>query len=109
MVNESKSDFTISWTSGWASTDVIVFSGSLNTLPQARAEQTLESAWAATAEALVFNFLSDRTGRPPKPESGPARRFDSLALLRWAMDRTPLVRFRQDYLKGNDADDQPRF
>ncbi len=83
--------------------DVIVFSGSLNTLPQPRAQLVLERAWDACAEALVFNFLSNRNLRPRNEEIGPARRFDTLRLVDWALNRTPMVQFRQDYLKGNDA------
>lgn len=83
--------------------DVIVFSGSLNTLPQARAELVLQRAWETCGEALVFNFLSDRNRRSKKEDIGPARRFNTVGLVKWALKRTPLVRFRQDYLKGNDA------
>lgn len=83
--------------------DVIVFSGSLNTLPQPRAEGVLQHAWDACGEALAFNFLSDRNGRSKKEEIGPARRFNTVGLIKWALKRTALVRYRQDYLKGNDA------
>jgi hypothetical protein len=37
--------------------DVIVFCGSLNTLAPATFYQTLRTAYEATAEELVFNFL----------------------------------------------------
>lgn len=40
--------------------DVIVFSGSLNTLSRPRFYRTLRAAWAATGQWLVFNFLSSR-------------------------------------------------
>jgi SAM-dependent methyltransferase len=83
--------------------DVIVFSGSLNTLPQPRAEGVLQHAWDACGEALAFNFLSDRSHRSKKEEIGPARRFNTVGLVKWALKRTALVRFRQDSLKGNDA------
>src|SRR5688572_17071072 len=39
-------------------TDVIVFSGSLNTLDAAQFQTALDVAWESTKEALVFNFLS---------------------------------------------------
>jgi len=41
--------------------DVIVFSGSLNTLPEESFYQTLRLAWDATASGLVFNFLDSPT------------------------------------------------
>jgi hypothetical protein len=84
--------------------DVIVFSGSLNTFEQPHALRVLENAWAATREALVFNFLSARCPVARRgDDTGPAHRFDPLALLDWALDQTPLVQFRQDYLGGHDA------
>ncbi|PKL33839.1 MAG: hypothetical protein CVV40_00325 [Planctomycetes bacterium HGW-Planctomycetes-2] len=85
---------------------VVVFSGSLNTLTQERALDVLDRAWGALEEkrgGVVFNFLSARDHQPPNPEPGPARRFDPLVMLNWALERTPLVRFRQDYMGGHDA------
>lgn len=84
--------------------DVIFFSGSLNTLEQPAALAALERAWAACRESVVFNFLTSRC--PPElaeKNTGPAHRFDPLALLDWALSRTPLVQFRQEYLGGHDA------
>ena len=89
--------------------EVFVFSGSLNTLEQAEAQRVLRRAWEALGQtpggALAFNFLSDRHGDASRAseDTGPARRFDTLAMLDWAMRSTPLVRFRQDYLGGHDA------
>jgi SAM-dependent methyltransferase len=40
--------------------DVVVFSGSLNTLTRPRFYRTLRAAWEAAGQALVFNFLSSR-------------------------------------------------
>ncbi|HEY9421707.1 MAG TPA: methyltransferase domain-containing protein [Thermoanaerobaculia bacterium] len=40
--------------------DVMIFSGSLNTLTRPRFYRTLREAWAATGQWLVFNFLSSR-------------------------------------------------
>ena len=37
--------------------DVVVFSGSLNTLSRPRFYSTLRAAWEAAGQALVFNFL----------------------------------------------------
>jgi len=42
----------------YTGSDVIVFSGSLNTLTVDDFYKTLRHAWQATAEYLVFNFLS---------------------------------------------------
>lgn len=83
---------------------VIVFSGSLNTFTQRLALETLDRAWAATGDALLFNFLSTRTDKARSSgDTGPANRFDPLALLDWAMEKTPSVAFRQDYLRGHDG------
>ncbi len=38
--------------------DVVIFSGTLNTLSRPQFYRTLRAAWAAAGEALVFNFLS---------------------------------------------------
>jgi hypothetical protein len=40
--------------------DVVIFSGSLNTLPGPQFHRTLRAAWAAAGRALVFNFLTSR-------------------------------------------------
>lgn len=40
--------------------DVVIFSGSLNTLSRPRFYRTLRAAWEAAGEWLVFNFLSSR-------------------------------------------------
>ncbi|HEX3553854.1 MAG TPA: class I SAM-dependent methyltransferase [Thermoanaerobaculia bacterium] len=38
--------------------DVVIFCGSLNTLPHAQFYQTLGAAWVAAGQWLAFNFLS---------------------------------------------------
>ncbi|MDX1682582.1 MAG: class I SAM-dependent methyltransferase [Phycisphaeraceae bacterium] len=87
-----------------AGADVIIFSGSLNTMKPDEVQTLLDAAWRATGQTLVFNFLSDLcTDRAPK-DTGPARRFDTVQWLKWAADRTPAIRYRQDYLDhGHDA------
>ncbi|MBW8878654.1 MAG: class I SAM-dependent methyltransferase [Acidobacteria bacterium] len=40
--------------------DVVIFSGSLNTLSRPRFYRTLRAAWAAAGRSLVFNFLSSQ-------------------------------------------------
>jgi len=83
--------------------EVIVFSGSLNTFEQEAAEAVLARAWEATTEAVVFNFLSARNHVRNPPDPSPAKRFDPVRMLDWALDKTPNVKFRQDYFKGHDA------
>jgi hypothetical protein len=86
--------------------EVLAFSGSLNTLEQPEAERVLDRAWDAVRRVrggqLVFNFLSDRY-RGRKTETGPAKRFDTLRLIGWALDRTSSVQVRHDYWRGHDA------
>jgi hypothetical protein len=85
--------------------DVIIFSGSLNTFTMEAAQPILARAWDACNESLVFNFLSDRVrGRRRDADTGPARRFDTAAMLDWALERTEFVALRHDYLPdGHDA------
>lgn len=85
--------------------DVVVFSGSLNTLRQEGAIAVLGRAWEACGEALLFNFLSDRAAASAcVSDTGPARRFDTVKMVEWALARTPAVVFRQDYIpSGHDA------
>ncbi len=90
-----------------AGVDTIVFCGSLNTLLEHDAQSILDRFWKAVARrengALVFNFLSDRHDRARTPANPPAVRFDPVNMVHWALDRTPLVTFRHDYLGGHDA------
>src|SRR6185436_17807222 len=86
--------------------DVIVFSGSLNTLSEPAAMQALDRAWAACREAIAFNFLS--VPAPPEAHQpvnahGPARRFSIQLMLSWSLERTSLITLRTDYLEGKDA------
>lgn len=92
---------------GDAGAEVFVFSGSLNTLQMPEAISVLDRFWAALARAgrgtLVFNFLSDRHDKDRTPASPPAVRFAPVGLIDWALERTPLVSMRHDYLRGHDA------
>ncbi|MEM0982433.1 MAG: class I SAM-dependent methyltransferase [Planctomycetota bacterium] len=87
----------------------LLFSGSLNTLKQKDAEKVLDRAWKALERfggpgaTLGFNFLSDRHHGTKTGPTGPAHRYDTLKMIRWALDRTPIVRFDQAYLEGHDA------
>lgn len=85
--------------------EILLFSGSLNTFEQADAERVIAAAFGAAAPggAVVFNFLSDRCAAPPSDDTGPARRFDTLAMLGLAATLTPRFVLRHDYLNGHDA------
>ncbi len=84
--------------------DWICFSGSLNTLSESKARGVIHAAFVAARRGVVFNFLSDRHDASINPHvMRPARRFDTVAMLEWSLDQSPLVRFRQDYLNGHDA------
>jgi len=87
--------------------EVFVFSGSLNTLDMAGAQGVLDRFWSALRTAkrgtLVFNFLSDRHNAQRTPASAPAVRYDPSKMLDWALERTPIVQLRHDYLRGHDA------
>lgn len=84
--------------------DIIYFSGSLNTVPEAAARTVVQRAWESARRGVVFNFLSDRASPEALArDTGPARRFNTLDWLDWALETTPLLRFRQEYLGGHDA------
>ncbi|MBL1218823.1 MAG: methyltransferase domain-containing protein [Planctomycetes bacterium] len=84
--------------------DVIFFSGSLNTFEQSRAQHVIQQAFDHAREAVVFNFLSDRCPQAAASlDTGPANRFNTTAMLDFALTVTTQVRFRQDYLDGHDA------
>ena len=83
---------------------VVCISGTLNTMTDGQALQVLGSAWEATEETLMFNFLSGRSARRAPRQTGPARRLDPLWLLNWAFERTAAVEYRQDYFPhGHDG------
>lgn len=87
--------------------DMLVFSGSLNTFDEPHALEVLDRAWRAVARVrgglLVFNFLSTRHPPDAGANPHPARRFDPVRMLDWALARTRLTRLRHDYLDGHDA------
>lgn len=86
-----------------AKPDVCVMSGSLNTLSARQARSVVDRALSASRIGVVFNFLSDRNHREAGEDLRPARRFDTLGMLRFALTRSPRVAFRQDHLDGHDA------
>ena len=84
--------------------DFVCLSGSLNTMDDDMARKLIQAAYEASAQGVIFNFLSDR----PHPkwvdkDLGPARRFDTKAWLDWALGMSSRVSFTQDYLDGHDA------
>ena len=84
--------------------DVIVMSGTLNSMDDALARQVLEAAWAAGPQALIFNFLSDANDLPATEPDDPANRLNTRALVDWALSKTPRIQFRQDYFFDNGHD-----
>ena len=84
--------------------DFICFSGSLNTMDECVAKALVQRTFDAAAQGVVFNFLSDRPHeRWSHHPLEPARRFDTIDWLNWALDLTSRVTFTQDYLDGHDA------
>ena len=87
-----------------AEADWICFSGTLNTMNDDAARGLVRAAFDAAARGVVFNFLSDRCHRRwAKRDLAPARRFNTVAWLDWAMTLTSRVTFTQEYLDGHDA------
>ncbi len=87
-----------------AGADLVTLSGTLNTMDEATAERLVAACLAAAKAGVVFNFLSTRAstrwaGRDPSP----ARRFDPVRLLDFALGLSPRVSFTQAYLDGHDA------
>jgi SAM-dependent methyltransferase len=84
--------------------DFVCFSGTLNTMDEPSARWLVAAAFAAASRGVVYNFLSDRCpARMRGRDLAPARRFDTVAWLDWALTQTSGVAFRQDYLDGHDA------
>lgn len=82
--------------------DVVLFSGSLNTFPKASLRRTVSRAFEAARIGVAFNFLS-RQGARRGVSDRPARRFDPVEMLAWAMQASPHAALRQDYLGPHDA------
>jgi SAM-dependent methyltransferase len=86
------------------SADFVCISGTLNTMAEPAARKLVEAAFDVAAQGVLFNFLSNRYHkRWVEHELGPARRFDTLGWIEWALSRTSRVSFTQDYLDGHDA------
>lgn len=76
---------------------VILISGTLNTMCDDQVQAVLAGAWRATSQSLLFNFLSARCGPHSPRQEPPVRRLDPAVLLDWAWSQTSQVAFRQDY------------
>ncbi len=86
------------------SPDWVCFSGTLNTMDDAMARGLVQRAFEASAQGVVFNFLSDKpAAKWLERDLTPARRFDTVSWLEWALGLSPLVSFDQSYLDGHDA------
>lgn len=86
------------------SPQVVVISGTLNTMSFDEAAQVVQAAWDAASEAVVFNFLSSRCDPGAPKQAPPVYRMDPMRWLDWALDRTWNVVLRQDYFHhGHDA------
>ncbi len=84
--------------------DWITCSGTLNAMDESLAIKVIDALFDHCSVGLAFNFLSDQCGRDPSTESlEPASRFNTVAFLEYAMQKTPLVSFTQTYLSGHDA------
>lgn len=83
-----------------------MFSGSLNTLDERTALAVLDRAWDALhvreGAVLAFNFLSS-AGRKRCESTGPANRFSSFHVFKWAQRASGRMLFRQNYLGPHDA------
>lgn len=83
--------------------DVVVISGSLNTLHLSDAMKMLEASWAATGDILAFNFLPT-TAAEEANDDPPTVRMNTYAVLDWAFGKTWSVVYRQDYFDlGHDG------
>lgn len=84
--------------------DYVCFSGTLNTMTEEAAKKLIKQAYNASAQGVVFNFLSNRHhNRFAGKDLTPASRFDTLRMLDFAFSLSSRVSFTQSYLDGHDA------
>ena len=84
--------------------DIVLLSGTLNTMDDATASDLLKEAWLHTAGAFAFNFLGDApSSRWRDQPLGPARRHSVDAMTAWAQSCSTHVTCRSDYLDGHDV------
>ena len=84
--------------------DVILVSGSFNTLEEDVVDRVLDGFFQAATTAVAYNFLGNRPGSRWKDvDLAPARRFDLVRRMDHALELTPRVSMRQEYLDGHDV------
>jgi SAM-dependent methyltransferase len=84
--------------------DYAFISGTLNTMNERTARRLVGAAFGAAARGVAFNFLSSRAHpRWRKRDTSPARRFDPVRWLDFALGLSSRVTFTQAYLDGHDA------
>ncbi|MHC4769005.1 MAG: class I SAM-dependent methyltransferase [Planctomycetota bacterium] len=84
--------------------DYAFISGTLNTMDERTARRLVGAAFGAATRAVAFNFLSSRAqSRWTKRDPAPARRFDPVRWLDFALGLSSRVTFTQAYLDGHDA------
>lgn len=84
--------------------DLVCISGTLNTMDDETARSLVLACFEHAEEAVIFNFLSDRIHpRWAAKDLTPARRFNTVDWIDWALSRSSRVVFAQDYLDGHDA------
>ena len=84
--------------------DIVLLSGTLNTMDDATTADLLKQAWLHTATALAFNFLGDApSARWRDRPLGPARRHSVDSMKAWAQSCSTQVTCRSDYLDGHDV------
>ena len=71
---------------GLGEPQVILLSGSLNTMTDIQIFSVLEAAWSQADEVLMFNFLSGRCGPQAPPQDSFARRLDTVHMIEWAYE-----------------------
>lgn len=92
-----RADFVRDPAKMFVAADVVLFSGSLNTLDETELDRTIRRAFDAAAETLIFNFLchSHLAG------ASYLRWRRSEAVIAFAKTLTPHIRTLDDYLPGD--------
>lgn len=92
-----RADFVQQPTSMFVAADVVIFSGSLNTLDPAQFRSTLQRAFDATAETLIFNYLCS----PNLAASSYLYWHRAADVLSFARTLSAKVTHLDDYLEGD--------
>ncbi|MEM7229268.1 MAG: methyltransferase domain-containing protein [Planctomycetota bacterium] len=101
----SAADFVVHPTvMGELSPNWICFSGTLNTMGDPMAQTLIRAAYDIARDGVIFNFLSNRPhARWGDRDLTPARRFDTVAWIDWALGLSSRVAWTQAYLDGHDS------